>query len=67
MTLALFHTFFDQHTVAQTRPYEMSRCDWALMSDLQTVRMGVPESVLLWRRARGEADPDPSEPGCETR
>jgi hypothetical protein len=33
--------------------------DWPLMGDVATVRAGVPEALILWRRARGEALPEP--------
>lgn len=35
------------------------KTDWPLMGDVVTVRAGVPEALILWRRARGESLPDP--------
>ena len=32
---------------------------WALMGDVATFRGGVPEHLIQWNRAKGEADPDP--------
>lgn len=53
--------------VEQTAPFDMPRCDWPLIGDVQTVRAGVPEAWLLWRRIRGETDPLPSDPGFTNR
>ncbi|MEL7149826.1 MAG: hypothetical protein AAGK71_03785 [Pseudomonadota bacterium] len=36
--------------------------DWPLMCDVATVRAGVPEALVHWRRARGETPPMPSDP-----
>ncbi|MEO1538002.1 MAG: hypothetical protein AAFR73_09750 [Pseudomonadota bacterium] len=36
--------------------------DWPLMCDVATVRAGVPEALIHWRRARGETPPLPSDP-----
>ena len=33
--------------------------DWPLMGDLVTCRAGVPEALINWRKARGEALPVP--------
>lgn len=32
---------------------------WAMMSDVGSSRAGVPEALIQWRRARGEAQPAP--------
>lgn len=39
-----------------------SKPDWALMSDVSTIRAGVPEALMRWRAARGEASPEPCDP-----
>ena len=36
--------------------------DWPLMSDVATVRAGVPEALIRWRAARGETAPEPCDP-----
>ncbi|MCV6592914.1 MAG: hypothetical protein OIF48_08190 [Silicimonas sp.] len=33
--------------------------DWPLMGDVATCRAGVPEALILWRKARGETPPQP--------
>ncbi len=45
-------------TTAEAPP----KLDWPLMSDVSTIRAGVPEVLVLWRRARGEPAPRPSDP-----
>ncbi len=42
-----------------TRPWEPPASDWALMADVSSFRAGVPEALIHWRRARGEALPEP--------
>ncbi len=32
---------------------------WVLMGDIATHRAGVSEHLIQWRRAMGEADPEP--------
>ena len=32
---------------------------WPMISDLGSFRAGVPETLIQWRRARGESRPDP--------
>ena len=36
--------------------------DWPLMCDLGSFRAGVPDALIAWRKARGEALPLPSDP-----
>ncbi|MEM6387888.1 MAG: hypothetical protein AAF718_16805 [Pseudomonadota bacterium] len=38
------------------------KADWPLMCDVGMVRAGVPEALILWRKARGETAPLPSDP-----
>lgn len=38
------------------------KMDWALMSDVSTIRAGVPEALIRWREAEGETAPEPSDP-----
>lgn len=39
---------------------EPSDSYWPLMGDVATVRAGVPEALIQWRKARGEAPPEPN-------
>ncbi|MEM7717740.1 MAG: hypothetical protein AAF222_00925 [Pseudomonadota bacterium] len=36
--------------------------DWPLMGDVASFRAGVPEALIHWRRAKGEAVPRPCDP-----
>jgi len=44
-----------------SRP-QPAKLDWPLMGDVSTIRAGVPEALVQWRRARGETPPAPSDP-----
>lgn len=44
---------------AEPAPARALRHDWPLMGDILSARGGVPEHLIRWRRAEGEADPDP--------
>ena len=35
------------------------KADWPLMGDVATIRAGVPETLIHWRKARGETPPKP--------
>ncbi len=54
--LALFNPFFalDRDRPAPNRE---PKPDWPLMGDIATCRAGVPETLIYWRRARGEDPP----------
>ncbi len=48
---------------AETVTWEAPRKpDWALMSDVSTIRAGVPDALIRWRAARGETAPEPCDP-----
>jgi len=54
--------------VAQTETAKpCPKPDWPLMGDVATVRAGVPEALIFWRRARGESRPEPQLPGLTLR
>jgi hypothetical protein len=56
MSLALSLLSWDWPDAAPARP---SRHDWPLMGDIVAARGGVPDHLILWRRAEGRPDPDP--------
>jgi hypothetical protein len=56
LTLALSPLWRDETEVRPERP---RTADWPLMGDIVSARGGVPEHLIRWRRAEGEADPDP--------
>ncbi|MGR3512822.1 MAG: hypothetical protein ACU0GG_08665 [Paracoccaceae bacterium] len=43
-------------------PTPVEKPDWPLMGDVTTIRAGVPEALIQWRRVRGETAPLPSDP-----
>ncbi len=58
MSLALSLLSWDRPEAAAA-PARPSRHDWPLMGDIVAARGGVPEHLILWRRAEGRPDPDP--------
>ena len=61
--IAAFASTFFQPTDTQSVPSGAPpKADWPLMSDTNTFRAGVPEALILWRRASDEHDPQPSDP-----
>lgn len=57
MSVAALFSFRLEET--RTRPVTapVPKADWPLMCDVATCRAGVPEALILWRRARGEDPP----------
>lgn len=44
---------------ADERAKHAPKPHWPLMGDVVSARVGVPEHLIQWRRARGEDDPEP--------
>ncbi len=49
-------------STAETGREAEPKPDWPLMCDVASCRAGVPEALIRWRAARGEAAPMPSDP-----
>lgn len=47
---------------AVSAPTAPPKPDWPLMCDVATVRAGVPEALIHWRRAEGASAPHPNDP-----
>jgi hypothetical protein len=58
MSLALALLSWDRVEAAPA-PAKPPRHDWPLMGDIVAARGGVPEHLILWRRAQSRPDPDP--------
>ena len=56
LTMSLLSWDRADDTSAPARP---PRHVWPLMGDIVAARGGMPEHLILWRRAEGRPDPDP--------
>ena len=58
-----------QHALPVSKPADGSppKHDWPLMGDVATCRAGVPEALIHWRAARGEAPPLPCDADLRSR
>ena len=45
----------------KTRKPAPPKADWPLMCDVATLRAGVPEALIHWRKAEGKSPPQPAD------
>ncbi|MDA8585700.1 hypothetical protein N9L47_05425 [Rhodobacteraceae bacterium] len=50
---------FNADAPARTSPTPKPKQDWPLMGDVASFRGDIPEALINWRKARGEAPPNP--------